>query len=142
MKPEPVTANDVQPAGKPASAPLLPVVHMPVDARGLSLAILAAVAVVFALQWAQTFVVSLQLGTMQKMQNAATEVEKATQSASAPSVPRRPATHVVIDDPAFKLGDFLWTGSKGAASAMGQAVMVLFLAFFLLVAGDTFKRKM
>jgi len=84
-----------------------------------------------------------QLGTMQKMQSAATEVEKATtQAAGGPSIPRQPATHVVIDQPMFKLGDFLWAGSKGAVGAMGQAIMVLFLTFFLLVGGDTFKRKL
>ena len=55
-----------------------------------------------------------QLGTMQKMQSAATEVEKATtQAAGGPSIPKQPATHVVIDQPTFKLGDFLWVGSKG-----------------------------
>ena len=35
---------------------------MPVDARGLALATLAVIAVVFALDWAQAFVVSLLLG--------------------------------------------------------------------------------
>jgi predicted PurR-regulated permease PerM len=57
-------------------------------------------------------------------------------------VAKQPATHVVIDQPMFKLGDFLWVGSKGAVGALGQAVMVLFLTFFLLVGGDTFKRKL
>ena len=80
---------------------------------------------------------------MQNMQSAATEVEKATaQAAGGPSVPKQPATHVVIDQPTFKLGDFLWVGSKGAVGALGQAIMVLFLTFFLLVGGDTFKRKL
>ena len=36
----------------------------------------------------------------------------------------------------------LWLGSKGAMGAVGQAIMVLFLTFFLLVGGDTFKRKL
>ncbi len=80
---------------------------------------------------------------MQKMQSAATEVEKATtQAAGGSSIPKQPATHVVIDQPTFKLGDFLWVGSKGAVGALGQAIMVLFLTFFLLVGGDTFKRKL
>jgi len=48
----------------------------------------------------------------------------------------------VIDQPNFRLGDFLWVGSKGAVGALGQAAMVLFLTFFLLVGGDTFKRKL
>jgi len=37
----------------------LPATRLPVDARGLALAILAAIALVFALSWAQTFVVPL-----------------------------------------------------------------------------------
>ena len=82
-----------------------------------------------------------QLGAMQKVQSAATEVERATAQATGASTPKPPATHVVIDAPQFKLGDYLWTGSKGAFGAMGQAIMVLFLAFFLLVGGDTFRRK-
>jgi predicted PurR-regulated permease PerM len=190
---------------------------MPAHARGLALSILTVIAVVFALEWAQAFVISLllgiliaytlnplvawlervriprvaaslvvmlgvmgalglggyslrgqmqtiveqlpeaagkfsaglarlrtsQLGAMQKMQSAATEVEKATtQAAGGPSTPKQPATHVVIDEPMFKLGDFLWVGSKGAVGALGQAIMVLFLTFFLLVGGDTFRRKL
>jgi predicted PurR-regulated permease PerM len=84
-----------------------------------------------------------QLGSMQIIQSAATEVEKATtHAAGGPSLPKQPATHVVIDQPTFKFGDYLWVGSKGAMGAMGQAIMVLFLTFFLLVGGDTFKRKL
>ncbi len=190
---------------------------MSVHARGLALAILAIIAVVLALEWAQAFIISLlagiliaymlnplvvwleririprvaaslivmlgvigalalgvyslrgqmqtiieqvpeaagkfsagltrlrtsKVGTMQKVQIAATEVEKAAAQASdGPSVPKQPATHVVIDAPTFKVGDFLWVGSKGALGALGQAIMVLFLTFFLLVGGDTFKRKL
>jgi predicted PurR-regulated permease PerM len=214
MKPQLVPLTDQQHADRPAPGP---VVRVPVDARGLALAILAVIAVVFALEWAQAFVISLllgiliaytlnplvvwleriripralaslvvmlgvmgalvlgayslrgqmqtiveqlpeaaskfsaglarlrtsQLGAMQKMQTAATEVQKATTQATGASlVPRQPATHVVIDQPTFKLGDFLWVGSKGAVGALGQALMVLFLTFFLLVGGDTFKRKL
>ena len=84
-----------------------------------------------------------QTGTMQKVQNAATEVEKAaTQAAGGPAAPRQPATHVIVDKPTFKLGNFLWESSMGALGAMGQAAMVVFLVFFLLLGGDTFKRKL
>ena len=216
MKPELVPPPD-QRTAPAATEPVVPVVRMPVDARGLALAVLAVIAVVFALDWAQTFVISLllgiliayalnplvvrlerirvprtlaslivmlgvmgslvfgiwslrdemqtivaqlpvaaskfstglarlrtsQVGAMQKMQSAATEVEKATaQAAGAAPIAKQPATHVVIDQPMFKLGDFLWVGSKGALGAMGQAIMVLFLTFFLLVGGDMFKRKL
>jgi predicted PurR-regulated permease PerM len=204
-------------ATRTAAAPVVPAVRTRVDARGLALAILAVIAVIFALDWAQTLVISLllgvliaytlnplvvwleriripravaslmvmlgimgvfayggyslrgqmqsiveqmpaaaskfsvglarlrtsQLGTMQKMQSAATAVEKATtQSADGSSIPKQPTTHVVIDQPVFRLGDFLWVGSKGAIGAMGQASVVLLVTFFLLVGGDTFKRKL
>jgi predicted PurR-regulated permease PerM len=81
-------------------------------------------------------------GNMQKMQSAAAEVEKATtQAAAGAVVPKKSATHVVIDPPGFGLGNFLLVGSMGALGVLGQAIMVLFLTFFLLLGGDTFKRK-
>lgn len=82
-------------------------------------------------------------GNMQRMQSAAAEVEKATgQTAGEGSTLRKSATHVVIDQPGFKLSQALLAGSRGALGFLGQAVMVLFLAFFLLAGGDTFKRKL
>ncbi len=60
----------------------------------------------------------------------------------APSFCVSRATHVIVDQPTFKLGNFLWASSMGAVGAMGQAAMVVFLVFFLLLGGDTFKRKL
>jgi predicted PurR-regulated permease PerM len=84
-------------------------------------------------------------GNMQKMQNAAAEVEKATTQAP-PGTPAAPspkaATHVVIDQPGSKVGNFLMIGSMGALSFLGQVSTVLLLAFFLLLGGNTFKRKL
>ncbi len=192
-------------------------VHVPVDARGLALGILAAVALVFALDWMQKFFVPLLLGiflaytlnplvvglerikiprvlgtsmvmvavvcalvlgtyslrgqmqsiltqlpeaasklsagfasmrddpsgNMQKVQTAVGAMEKATsQIAGIPPGPRQRTTHVVIDTPGFKLGNFMWAGSMGALGFIGQVTMVIFLAFFLLAGGDTFKRKL
>ena len=213
------SARTVQQLGAAVDASLVsfPATRMPVDARGLALGVLAALASLFALSWAQGFVVPLllgivlaytlnplvawleavkiprvvgtvvvmasvigalvlgtyslrgqmqtiieqvpeaatkfaagvarlrtgQIGTMQKMQNAATEVEKATtQAAGGSMAPRPPATHVIVDQPTFKLSNFLWDSSMGALGAMGQAAMVVFLVFFLLLGGDTFKRKL
>ena len=193
----------------------LPAIRLPVNASGLSLGILATVAMVFALEWAQSFVISLLLGilfaytlnplvvwleclriprffsasivmigvlctlvlgsyalhgqvqkiltqlpettsrfssglqnmgvgqsdNMKNVQAAATEVEKATSKVTG-SPPKPRATHVVIDPPAFKLNDYLWAGSKGVLGFAGQALMVVFLVFFLLLSADTFKRKM
>jgi len=216
------TAHPARTAEEPASAVdaalvTLPATRMPVDARGLALGILAVLAALFALSWAQNFVVPLllgivlaytlsplvnwleaikiprvagtvvvmasvigalalgtyslrgqmqtiieqlpvaaskfangiarmqigQVGNMQKMQSAAAQVEKAaTQAAGGAATPLQPATHVIVDQPTFKLGNYLWQSSVGALGAMGQAAMVVFLVFFLLLGGDTFKRKL
>jgi predicted PurR-regulated permease PerM len=195
----------------------LPATRLPVNARGLALGILAAIAVVFALSWAQNFVVPLlasivvsytlnplvtwleaikipralgavivmasvsgalvfgtyslrgqmqtileqlpeaatnlstglarmrisQIGAMQKMQNAATAMERATTQVATGSVDsRQRATHVIVDQPTFKLGGFLLANSMGALGALGGAAMVGFLVFFLLLSGNTFKRKL
>jgi predicted PurR-regulated permease PerM len=37
---------------------------------------------------------------------------------------------------------YLWTGTLGLAGLVGQALAVLFVAFFLLASGDTFRRKL
>jgi predicted PurR-regulated permease PerM len=49
---------------------------------------------------------------------------------------------VIVDAPKFRLSDFLWDSSLGAIGAAGQAATVAFLVFFLLLGGDTFKRKL
>ena len=38
--------------------------------------------------------------------------------------------------------DWIWAGSMGVMGFLSQAVMVIFLVFFLLLSGDTFKRKL
>jgi predicted PurR-regulated permease PerM len=84
-----------------------------------------------------------QLGNMEKIQKAATDVEKATtQAAIGPLASRQPATHVVVDKPTFKVSNFLLEGSMGAIGIMAQGAMVVFLVFFLLLGGDQFKRKL
>jgi predicted PurR-regulated permease PerM len=47
-----------------------------------------------------------------------------------------------VEQPTFKLGSFLWGTSMDALGAIVQAAMVVFLVFFLLLGGDTFKRKL
>ena len=84
-----------------------------------------------------------QPNTMQKVQAAAREFDKATsQAADIHSEPKPPATHIIIEEPTFKLGDFLMAGSMGVFGFISQSAMVVILVFFLLLAGDTFKRKL
>lgn len=192
-----------------------------VNARGLSLGILATIASLFALQWAQKFFVPLLLGifiaytlnpvvrwlerwhvkrvigatlvtavimgalggtlyrlqdeffniidelptlttkvtriltdstgqrsTIQQVQAAAAEIERAASSATGgeerraiqkrtQSVPPAPASGSSI-----RVMDWVLAGSIGLATFLSQATMVVFLVFFLLLAGDTFKRKL
>ena len=81
--------------------------------------------------------------TVQKVQAAAREIEQATsQATDSPSLPKPAATHIVIDQPKLKLGVLVMAGSMGAFEFIGEAMMVLILVFFLLLSGDTFKRKL
>ncbi|MES2150201.1 MAG: AI-2E family transporter [Pseudomonadota bacterium] len=79
-----------------------------------------------------------QPGTFAQMQAAATEIEQATVGASAP--PRKAAG--AAPGASFRLMDWVLAGSMGLMSMLTQASMVVFLVYFLLLAGDTFKRKL
>jgi predicted PurR-regulated permease PerM len=197
-----------------------------VNARGLTLGVIATVAFVFGLQWAKNFFVPLLLGiflaytlspvvrwlerwhvkrmiaatlvttvllagmaftiqrvqgeffniidelptlthkvsrllaaasdgqpsTIQQVQAAAAELEQAAANAARGAVsrpPRRTLPTAQAPQPAqtpgasnFRIMDWLLAGSVGLASFISQATMVVFLVFFLLLAGDTFKRKL
>lgn len=81
-----------------------------------------------------------QLSTIQQMQVAATEIERATSSEEPAYRSIRKA--VAPTPPGINVVDWVWAGSKGALGFVGQATMVIFLVFFLLLSGDTFKRKL
>jgi predicted PurR-regulated permease PerM len=196
-----------------------------VNARGLTLGIIATVAFVFGLQWAKNFFVPLLLGifiaytlspvvrwlerwhvrraigatlvtalllsgmaltvqrvqgeffnivdelptlthkvarmiasasdgqpsTIQQVQAAAAELEQAASAARSDAHPAPASVHRPVPGAApaqppgssnFRVMDWLLAGSVGLASFISQAAMVVFLVFFLLLAGDTFKRKL
>jgi predicted PurR-regulated permease PerM len=192
-----------------------------VNARGLTLGVIATVAFIFGLQWAKNFLVPLLLGifiaytlspvvrwlerwhikraigatlvtglilvgmaltmqrvqgeflnivdelptlthkvtkiltdgsdgpsTIQQVQAAAAELEQAAANAGAAkraAPPRRAPVPAAAQTPGgsnFRIMDWLLAGSVGLASFVSQATMVVFLVFFLLLAGDTFKRKL
>jgi len=194
-----------------------PVLRTPVDVYSVSLAVLATLAVIFALQWAQAVLIPLMLGVMisyalsplvnvmekwhiprvlgaavlllsivggsgyavyslsddaaklieslpkaaqklrqaqikergapvgamEKVQIAATQIEKAaTESGSPASAIPSGVTRVVVEKPHLIVKDYLWMGTKGAIGFAGQLTMVLFLAYFIMVSGKTFRRKM
>ena len=79
--------------------------------------------------------------TIAQVQKAATELERAAEDGASPA-PTRNVTKVQIEQPKFDVKNYLWTGTLGLMGAIGQAMVVLFVTFFLLVSGDTFRRKM
>ncbi|AKU24820.1 AI-2E family transporter [Massilia sp. MB5] len=93
-----------------------------------------------------------QGGALQRIQAAASEIEQATAGSGA-AVPaaagaKRPARKtpppaaVAAGSGGIKVIDWVWAGSRGLAGFLGQATMVIFLLYFLLLSGDTFKRKL
>lgn len=81
-----------------------------------------------------------QPGALEQMQSAATEIVRAANSGSTSVRPVKKA--VVAEVAGFKVIDWVWAGSLGMLGVAGQATMVIFLVFFLLLSGDTFKRKL
>lgn len=82
-----------------------------------------------------------QPSAIQKMQKAATEIEQAT-AAQSPDAARQARKNAVPDQPAIKVRELVLAGSMSVLSFAGEAAMVVFLVFFFLLSGDTFKRKL
>ena len=81
--------------------------------------------------------------TMESMQRTATQLERAASETGAPEPDApRGVTRVQIEKPKLNVKDYLWMGTKGAIAFAGQLILVLFLAYFVLVSGDTFRRKL
>ena len=82
-------------------------------------------------------------GTIDHVQKAAAELERAADEGVAPSAPLpRGVTRVAIERPRFNVNDYLWTGTLGLIALAGQACVVVLIAYFLLASGDSFRRKM
>lgn len=82
-------------------------------------------------------------GAMEQMQKAAVQLESAANETITPvATAPEGVTRVLIEKPKLNITDHLWTGTLGAVVFAGQAVMVLFLTYFLLVSGDIFRRKL
>lgn len=83
------------------------------------------------------------LTNMQKVQIAANQVETATSSVENNiKNKKKQVMRVVLEEPKFKIGDFLWRSSLGVFGFIAEAITMIFLAYFFLLSGDTFKRKL
>jgi predicted PurR-regulated permease PerM len=82
------------------------------------------------------------VGALQKVQQAATEIDKAAAAAAEPVPTPSGVQRVQVVQPTFSATDYLWAGGRNVVTFLSQFAMVLFLVFFLLVTGDLFKRKL
>ena len=83
-------------------------------------------------------------GPIDKVQKAANELERAAEASTGTTeapVPRG-VTKVQIEKPRFDVKDYLLASTGSLVAGAGQAVVVVFVTFFLLASGDTFRRKM
>ena len=95
---------------------------------------------------AQKFRMSLKLRdrgptTIDSVQSAAAQLELAAE-AGARAANRPGVTRVQVERPPFNVRNYLWTGTVGLVAAAGQLMVVVFLTFFALGSGDTFRRKL
>jgi predicted PurR-regulated permease PerM len=85
-------------------------------------------------------------GVVEKVQRAATEVDKtaavATPDTSSAVASANRIQQVEVVTPPFSLRSYLWSGSMTLLGFTGQFVLVLFLVYFFLVTGDLYKRKL
>jgi predicted PurR-regulated permease PerM len=78
-----------------------------------------------------------------KVQRAAADLELAAQEGAAPRpLTARGVTRVSIERPHFDMQDYLWSGTLGVVASAGQALVIVFIAYFLMVSGNGFRRKM
>jgi predicted PurR-regulated permease PerM len=216
MQVDPSAAVEPSHDAEPAE-PVRVHLHMPIDVRSASLAVIALLASVYVLQWASAVFIPLLLGLMcsyalspavdrlrrwhvprsigaaallfavlgvlgsaayslsddasilveslpdaaqrlreslrtprgtpegpiQKVQRAAEKLEQAAEeSGSAAPSAGKGVTRVQIERPHFNIKDYLWSSTLGVVGFVGQAMVVFFIAYFLMASGDNFRRKM
>ncbi|MEO8304305.1 MAG: AI-2E family transporter [Betaproteobacteria bacterium] len=85
-------------------------------------------------------------GAVEKMKTAAREIEKAANAAAATSTQPAPApssTPKASAGPSsFEMRDYVLMGTANAIAGVGQLVVVVALVYFLLIAGDSFRRTL
>jgi predicted PurR-regulated permease PerM len=81
-------------------------------------------------------------GAIQQMQEAADELQKTADAAAGTAPAPRGVQRVQIEEPTIDFREYLFWGSAGALAFAGQATLVMFFVFFLLITGDLFKRKL
>ena len=80
--------------------------------------------------------------TMESLRQATEEIDRTAAEAAGPSKPTDGVMRVRVEQQPVRTVDYLWSGSMGLMSLASYLTLVCFLAYFLLVADDLFKRKL
>ncbi len=81
-------------------------------------------------------------GTIEQVQKAADELQKTADEAGARNPVPAGVQRVQVEEPAIDVKAYVSWGSAGALAFAGEATLVVFFVFFLLVSGDIVKRKL
>jgi len=81
-------------------------------------------------------------GTIQQVQQAANELQRAADETAARNPVGAGVQRVQVEEPAIDVRGYLTLGSASAIAFAGQATLVVFFVFFLLASGDLVKRKL
>lgn len=91
----------------------------------------------------QTVERSQRNSAIDQVQKAADELERAANSAGGrPAGTKAGVTRVQVEQPGIDVGQYVMYGSLGIVAAIGQAILILFLTYFLLATGDLYRRKL
>jgi predicted PurR-regulated permease PerM len=86
---------------------------------------------------------SRRTAALDQVQKAADELERAANTAGGrPAGANTGVTRVQVEQPPLDVGQYVMYGSLGAVAAGGQAILILFLTYFLLASGDLYRRKL
>lgn len=76
-----------------------------------------------------------------KVQEAAAQIEAASKEANRTPRVRDGVQTVRLERPGLDLQEYLWSGTLGLVTLIGQFTIVFFITVFLLASGDSFRRK-
>ncbi len=77
---------------------------------------------------------------LDNVRRAADALQRATDQATG-NASGGGSTVVVVQQPGFRMKDLFLSGGRSALALFGQMLMMFLLAYFILLAGDKFKRK-
>jgi predicted PurR-regulated permease PerM len=81
-------------------------------------------------------------GALDTVQKVASEIERTAEESNRDLGPESDVAKVQIEQPRFRVMDYLLPGTLGVAAFAAESAVVLFVAFFVLAAGNNFRRKM